>query len=430
MAAMFANLEYFMGWLNVRNYGATGDGETDDTSAIQDAIDDAFAAGGGVVHFPPGDYKVGGTGLCLLLKSGVHLRGCGISTRIMNSTASADTIRCTGSAANWSDFSDFWAIRDIHFNPLLGVTRTTTAPEINVGMSREGYIEGCSFGRRNSLDGTDAGGGEDPTSTDEESRVGTCIQLGNSSTLTDGGPVVIRNIRGYGPYFRFLRQERFTDSKLSDVFVDANNPAAQQILLTGKVEACQWTNCDFVNTANVDGRENEFTESSTVLTIDNGAVRINTFTNLYFDTAYHGLDASAGFANHFVNCWFSNRPGRGARVRSSANGYTFLGCQFANNGDVGLSIEAGLGHLVQGCRFFANGISGTPAAHLLIGASVTGCHVHGNVFATGGGGLSGDEMDAVEIESGATGVRVSENQLGGLAVDNDAGAGATVEDNF
>lgn len=46
---------------NVRDYGATGDGLTDDTSAIQDAIDDAASEGGGIVYFPKGIYVVNGS---------------------------------------------------------------------------------------------------------------------------------------------------------------------------------------------------------------------------------------------------------------------------------------------------------------------------------------------------------------------------------
>jgi len=45
---------------NVKDYGALGDGSTDDTSAIQTTINTAFAAGGGVVYFPNGIYIIGG----------------------------------------------------------------------------------------------------------------------------------------------------------------------------------------------------------------------------------------------------------------------------------------------------------------------------------------------------------------------------------
>jgi hypothetical protein len=45
---------------NVKNYGAKGDGTTDDTTAIQNAINAAGAAGGGIVYFPIATYKVTG----------------------------------------------------------------------------------------------------------------------------------------------------------------------------------------------------------------------------------------------------------------------------------------------------------------------------------------------------------------------------------
>jgi hypothetical protein len=45
---------------NVENYGAVHDGTTDDTDAIQAAINAAFSAGGGQVYFPKGVYIIGG----------------------------------------------------------------------------------------------------------------------------------------------------------------------------------------------------------------------------------------------------------------------------------------------------------------------------------------------------------------------------------
>ena len=45
---------------NVEDYGAVHDGTTDDTTAIQAAINAAFSAGGGRVYFPKGIYIIGG----------------------------------------------------------------------------------------------------------------------------------------------------------------------------------------------------------------------------------------------------------------------------------------------------------------------------------------------------------------------------------
>jgi len=56
--------------LNVKDYGATGDGKTKDTLAIQQTIERCAAFGGGEVVVPAGDYLTG----ALVLRSGVVLR--------------------------------------------------------------------------------------------------------------------------------------------------------------------------------------------------------------------------------------------------------------------------------------------------------------------------------------------------------------------
>ena len=44
---------------NILSYGAKGDSLTLNTKAIQNAIDDATKAGGGIVLVPPGKYVTG-----------------------------------------------------------------------------------------------------------------------------------------------------------------------------------------------------------------------------------------------------------------------------------------------------------------------------------------------------------------------------------
>lgn len=57
----------------VGRYGACGDGVTDDTDAIQKAIDDAIAAGGGIVSLPRGVFKCD----ALTVAHNITIRGAG-----------------------------------------------------------------------------------------------------------------------------------------------------------------------------------------------------------------------------------------------------------------------------------------------------------------------------------------------------------------
>jgi len=76
---------------NVRDYGATGNGTTDDTAAIQDAIDAAGAASGGVVFLPPGTYIVSDT--LTFYYPRVFFRGAGMwNTKLKRTTDYGETI--------------------------------------------------------------------------------------------------------------------------------------------------------------------------------------------------------------------------------------------------------------------------------------------------------------------------------------------------
>lgn len=76
-----------VGWgqaplFDVRQYGAKGDGVTDDTAAIQAALDAAKAAGGGTVYVRPGTYMVAATATRISIGSNTTLMGAGNSSII------------------------------------------------------------------------------------------------------------------------------------------------------------------------------------------------------------------------------------------------------------------------------------------------------------------------------------------------------------
>ena len=112
--------------LNVKDYGAQGDGTTDDRAAVQSAIDAAVAMGGGTVFFPPGSYVIDDVivgiervGLKIppekpirLLGSGMALNSNGSSpfpTRLIRRAGNSGTLlSATGSGTSrvWLEISD------------------------------------------------------------------------------------------------------------------------------------------------------------------------------------------------------------------------------------------------------------------------------------------------------------------------------------
>jgi len=72
--------------INVKAYGATGDGSTDDATAIQAAIDAANTAGGGNIYFPTGTYNFGSG---LTMKPEVRLVGANRQNTILQYTPSS-----------------------------------------------------------------------------------------------------------------------------------------------------------------------------------------------------------------------------------------------------------------------------------------------------------------------------------------------------
>lgn len=118
-------------------YGADPSGTRDATAALQQALDDAGAAGGGVVHLPAGTYRVrlpaGASSALYLRHSGVVLRGQGPEvTRLFRcgiySNSSSTFMRHAGSAGSASaDSPRRYTAAGVSGSPWRK-TRTTSLP--------------------------------------------------------------------------------------------------------------------------------------------------------------------------------------------------------------------------------------------------------------------------------------------------------------
>ncbi len=82
--------------VNVKDFGAIGDGVADDTAAIQAAID-SLGADGGVVHVPRGTYKITAT---LKYDSGVTIQGIGANSLIKGASVAAPLFQSKGGSTS------------------------------------------------------------------------------------------------------------------------------------------------------------------------------------------------------------------------------------------------------------------------------------------------------------------------------------------
>lgn len=100
-------------FVNVKTYGAKGDNLTDDTAAIQAAVDAVFAAGGGTVYFPSGTYLVTSIVKIWTAAITINFKGEGKkSTRLKKLGGVTDPIldlsALTTVLETYSEISDMW----------------------------------------------------------------------------------------------------------------------------------------------------------------------------------------------------------------------------------------------------------------------------------------------------------------------------------
>jgi hypothetical protein len=125
------NLDARLG-INAKAYGAIGNGTTDDTTAIQSAIN-AISTTGGWIFFPPGVYKIT-TALSITNKS-IHIIGAG---------PEITEIRATG-CHGFSISSDVYWRQILLENFTLATTNAGTYKGIIFTLTQSGYTKGKSL---------------------------------------------------------------------------------------------------------------------------------------------------------------------------------------------------------------------------------------------------------------------------------------------
>ena len=129
------------GVYNVKEYGAKGDGVTDDLAAIQAAVNAVGpTTGGGVVYFPPGRYRVSGpieiTKHCTTLRGTVLGQNNSIGTEIVG-FKNHDVVRATTNIS-------FITMENIGFAHDAG-THTSASTLLTLRTVANGLIRNCKF---------------------------------------------------------------------------------------------------------------------------------------------------------------------------------------------------------------------------------------------------------------------------------------------
>jgi hypothetical protein len=134
--------------INVKSapYSATGNGSTNDTAAVQAAIDAAEAAGGGIVYFPLGTYLCNGL---TIAGNNITLLGAGWGSVLRQVSGAADNtylVSVLGTTTNTTGNYTDLAFRDLQF---LGRIDTDAATQyvhlLAVSGVTDCHIERCLF---------------------------------------------------------------------------------------------------------------------------------------------------------------------------------------------------------------------------------------------------------------------------------------------
>jgi hypothetical protein len=380
--------------VNVQDYGATGNGSTDDAAAIQAAIT-AVTGTGGTVFFPPGNYKVG---TAIVPADNVALIGSGVGSAIIAPAGSVSAVQGSGTKAN--PLTRFTMAH-------LSIDGANQGPQFGVGIKGVfcQYLAQCQFEDLIIQNCVATGLGIDFLTQ------GTVIHavraIGNGRLNRGGGsgagssgigigtgqyPVedfVISdcNAASNGRYGIFIESQTGQTSygmRIANCFATGNlNHGFGSAGGNGTI----WSHCvAYAN--NIDG-----------FSIDNGttgAVAQPSSNDVYvaceaIGNSRHGFSyqpsalngySVAGGGNHVYSACVSRaNNGLGFNITSVAghpvSGLSYTGCLAFGNGSSGLGVQGASNELrISGCVFNANGQRSTTSnAGVLLGADVAGVQI-------------------------------------------------------
>ena len=358
--------------VSVKDFGAVGDGVTNDAAAIQAAVNSLPATGGGL-YFPTGTYLIGSA--ITINKPGVYF-GDGWATNIRTNSATANSFTVSG--------AEQVQIENMRFTS--AVTKTAgwyvdVAASANRFRLSDFAMEGAIGGMRTAA-------------------VATCtIERGQILNCVASTAVAIRIDAGFDVSIRDVLSDQAVNifagiyvTQAGDVTIeDCNIIRCGQALYVnpgvGQVVASLWAN--------------------------------NTFFDTSTRAAYFFAQGGSIVRSLFDQCWFSGSAGEGVRLETSGGGVIqgtdFNGCHIYLNASNGISIiDAGVTNTrVHDCSIAQNTLSGVSVAANVSDVSVQDCRI-GNT-----GGLGNNGAYGVAIVAGTgNNIQILNNDLRGNTTAN------------
>ena len=317
---------------NVRDFGATGNGTTDDTAGIQAAIDQTAASGGGIAYLPTGTYAITG----ISLRQGVDLIGASRNSSVLLFTpASGDAVLV--SQLSFSKLSTF----QVRF-----AQPVTSGAAIHLDQSFTIQVSDIFV--------NDQGGNTGYDDIFSDQSTATFIDNFNLYGLTHAA-VWISGPSGNDVYLSNGITNLFQASTGASVLVE-----------------------DFVNGA-VNITDADLLLGQYAMLVSNS--NYMRFENTYFDSSAQGVVIESGNLLTFANCWFFNRPGSGLTI-GAARGVNVTGGQAVNCGANGIHVSSGARYVtLSGVQVVGNNDANVGADGILVDGtgigyvSITGCAV-------------------------------------------------------
>ena len=372
---------------SVLDFGAVGDGTTDDTSAIQNAINAVGTNGGGIVYFPEGTYKT--TAVLTMTSLGVTLLGAGRSTTIVASSNTQNIIKIGGT----SSLPFRCGVKNLSLsggNIAVWISYNTAQTILE-----QLYITGSKIGVQVKGDYT--------TNPIKDTINNHLYQL------------ELENIVDYGIYLYMCG-----DIYISDVQTPSPQATAYGLVIDSGVTAVY---ADHINCTGGQGG---------ILIVDNGGISPNptslptTPRQMYFyqvqgDTCSDvGIQIEKAYQVTFVDSWGSGCTGGPGWVigngTSSIRQVALIGCRALGNYQDGFRWAAGngdLGSQMIGCQALSNGYAaGGTYDGINVQGGNSGLVIQGcNAYNDDSQGLGIYQLHGINIEGDVTNVVITGNNL-------------------